>query len=79
MHTIRLKINDNAYDKLVLFLSKFGNDEVEIINEDVDFQQNQGYLEKELAEIRIGKANFIGIDEAEVRLNNIIKGYEDRL
>ena len=79
MHTIRLKINDIAYDKLVLFLSKFGSGEVEIIHEDVNFFENQKYLEKELTEIRAGKGQFIGIDEAEARLDNIIKGHEDRL
>jgi hypothetical protein len=79
MHTLRLKISDKVFDRLVWFLSKFSKEEVEIINEDTEFFQNQKYLENELGEIIKGQANFIEIDEADARLENIIKNHEDRL
>lgn len=79
MHTIRLKINDKVFDKLVWFLNKFSTDEVEIINEDTEFFENQEYLENELGEILKGKANFIELDEVDDRLENIIKSHEDSL
>lgn len=79
MHTIRLKINDKVYDRLLWLLSKFSKQEVEIINEDAEFFENQKYLEKELGEILSGKANFVEMDEAEQRLENVIKKHENRI
>lgn len=79
MHTIRLKINDKVYDKILWLLSKFSKHEVEIINEDAEFFENQKYLEKELGDIISGNAQFIEMDEAEQRLENLIKQHENRI
>lgn len=79
MHTIRLKINDKVYDKIIWLLSKFNKQEVEIINEDAEFFENQKYLERELSEMLSGDASFIEIDEAEERLEKIIKQNENRI
>jgi hypothetical protein len=79
MHTIRLKVNDKIYDKLLWLLSKFSRDEVEIEVEDSTFIHDQKYLEKELQEIISGEANFIGVEEAEERLSNRIKKHENRI
>lgn len=79
MHTLRLKVNDKVFDKLVWFLGKFSNDEVEIINEDSEFFENQKYLEKELKDLINGKTNLVEIDEVEARLENRIKNHENSL
>lgn len=79
MHTIRLKITDKAYNKILRILSKFSKHEVEIINEDAEYFENQKYLEKELGEIVSGQANFIEMNEAEQRLENVIKQHENRI
>ena len=79
MHTIRLKINDKVYDKIIWLLSKFNKQEVEIINEDAEFFENQKYLERELSEMLSGDASFIEIDEAEERLEKVIKQNENRI
>ena len=79
MHTVRLKVNDSVYDKLLVLLSKFNKDEVEIISETSDFKQNQSYLSNELDEILTGKARFIEMEEAEQRLENIIKKHESSI
>ncbi len=71
MQTIRLRINERIYDRLLGILGKFNKDEIEIISEDAEFLENQKYLEAELNEIVQGKASFIGIDEAEERLDEI--------
>ena len=76
MHTVKLRVNDGVYDKLIWLLSKFYKDEVEIITETSDFAKNQKYLAEELNEILNGKARFVEIDEAEQRLENIIKKHE---
>ena len=77
MHTIRLKINDKVFEKIIWLLSKFGKDELEIINEDSDFIGNQKYLGGEIREIIKGKATFIGFDEVEQRLENTINRHEN--
>ncbi len=79
MHTVKLRVNDGAYDKLILLLSKFNKDEVEIIPETADFAKNQKYLTGELNEILNGKARFIEMDEAEQRLENIIRKHESSI
>ena len=73
MHTVKLRVNDGVYDKLIWLLSKFSKDEVEIIPETYDFAKNQKYLTNELNEILNGKAKFVEMDEAEQQLENIIK------
>ena len=79
MHTIRLKVNDKIYDKLLWLLNKFSKDEIEIVVEDSTFNHDQKYLEKELQEIISGEAKFIGVEEAEERLDNRIKKHENRI
>ena len=72
MQTLKLRVNDRVYEKLIWLLSKFNKDEVEIIPENTDFVKNQNYLAGELNEILKGKANFIEMDEAGQRLENSI-------
>jgi hypothetical protein len=72
MQTIKLRINERIYDRLLGILSKFNKDEIEIIPEDAEYLKNQKYLESELNEIVRGKAGFIDIEEAEKRLEEIL-------
>lgn len=76
MHTLKLRVNEGVYNKLIQLLSKFNKDEVEIIPETSDFAKNQKYLAGELNEILDGKARFVEMDEAEQRLENIFKKHE---
>lgn len=77
LQTVRLRINGKIYDKLIWLLSKFSRDEVEIIPESEDFIRNQKYLAGELNEIVSGKANYMELNEAETRLENVIKKHEN--
>ena len=79
MHTLKLKINDQVYDKLIWLLGKFNKDEVEIIMDESNFIETKKYLDAELDEITSGKAKFFTINEAEQRLENLIKKHEDHL
>ena len=79
MHTLILKVNDRIYDKLLGLLSKFNKDEVEVISEKEDFAKDQKYLVGELNEILDNKANFIAMEEAEQRLENVIKKHENSI
>lgn len=79
MHTVKLRVNDGVYEKLIGLLSKFNKDEVEIISETSDFAKNQKLLANELTEILNGQARFIEMDEADQRLENIIIKHEGTL
>ena len=50
-------------------LRVFTSDEVEIINEDQIFLENQNYLQKEIKEIENGDAEFISHEGLETSLN----------
>ncbi len=79
MPTIKLKINDQVYDKLILLLGKFTKDEVEIILDESNFNDTKKYLETELDEITSGNAKFLTVNEAEQQLENRIIKHEDHL
>lgn len=79
MQTIRLRINDRIYDKLIWLLSKFSKDEVEIIPENAEFIENQKYLNSELDEIIQGEANFIDINVVNDRLEKVISRNENTI
>jgi tyrosyl-tRNA synthetase len=72
MKTIRLRINDKAYEKFLSLLNKFSKEEIEIIAEDDEFLATQKYLQKELSEIDNGTANFVSEEILEDRLNKKI-------
>ena len=79
MHTLKLNVNDKVYDKVLWLLGKFSEDEIEIISESFDFKKNQRYLNQEFNEILNGTANFIELDEAEERLESVIKKHENSI
>ena len=79
MQTIRLRINDRIYDKLIWLLSKFNSDEIEIITENADFIENQKYLTSEFNEIIQGKAVFVDINEVNESLEKIIARNENTI
>jgi hypothetical protein len=79
MHSIRLKINDKIYDKILWLLNKFNNDEIEIIIEDVNYVENKKYLENEFKEVLDGDSDFFSVNEVEQRLEKIIKKHENNL
>ena len=79
MHTIKLKIDDLIYDELIRHLEKFSKDQVEIVMDEPNFAETKKYLDDELDEITSGKAKFLSVNEAEQRLENLIRKHEDHL
>lgn len=76
MHTIRLKVNDSIYEKLMWFLRKFSKDEIEILSESTEYAQQREYLSGELNEIVNGTATFMEVHEAELYLEKVIEKKE---
>ena len=79
MHTIKLKISDKVYDKLLWLLSKFNKDEVEIVTDVDTFSETQQYPEKELNETFNGKASFDSLEEFDRKLEDSIRANETKI
>jgi hypothetical protein len=76
MHTIRLRVNDKVYKNLIKILSKFSKEEIQVITEDDTFISIQRYLEKELAQVEDGSAEYIDINELDNQLDDTIRKHE---
>ncbi|NOQ27057.1 MAG: tRNA pseudouridine synthase A [Bacteroidales bacterium] len=79
MHTIKLKISDKVYDKLIWLLSKFNKDEVEIVSDVDTYAETQKYLKKELDEIFNGEATFHTLEEFDKKLDDSIRANETKI
>lgn len=79
MHSVRLKISDSIYERLMGVLNTFNKNDLKIEVEDTNYLENKKYLEKELDEVKEGKAKFYTAEELEERLENVIKKHEDNL
>jgi len=76
MQTIRLRVNEKVYKNLIRFLSKFSNDEIQVIEENETYLSIQQYLEKELASVKDGSAEYTTIEDLENILDATIRKNE---
>lgn len=76
MPTIRLRVNEKAYQHLMWFLQKFSPEELQIIEENGDFKSIQGDLQKELEIVENSKAEFIDLQQLDNDLEITIRKYE---
>ena len=76
MQTIRLRVNEKVYKNLIRFLSKFSNDEIQVIEENETYLSIQQYLEKELAIVEDGSAEYTTIEDLENILEATIRKNE---
>lgn len=79
MLTLKIKISENVYDKFINLLSKFNKEDIEIIGENQEYLRNKKYLTEEYEDIINGKASFLEINEAEERIEKIIRKHEDKV
>ena len=76
MQTIRLRVNDRVYKNLMRLLSKFGRDDIQVIEEDENYLSIQQYLKKELSKVEDGSAEYIDIDDLEDTLDATMRKHE---
>ena len=76
MQTIRLRVNDKIYDRLMWLLERFNKEEIQVIKENDEFVSVREYLTKELEKIENGIAKFVSIDELDNELETTIKKHE---
>ena len=72
MHTIKLKVSNNVYEKFKSIISKFEPTDIEIIKEYDNYYEAKKYVEHELQEMKEGKAEYYTLEEFEEILDRII-------
>jgi hypothetical protein len=77
MHTIKLNVSDSIYNELIVLLTRFSKEEIEIISDEENFTVSKNYLNLELEDLKSGKATFYTVDEATVRIEKTIQKYEN--
>lgn len=73
--TLKLEKNSSSGKRLLRLIKQFENDpsiEIDIHDMEMSFDEKRDYLQSELDEIEQGRASFVGIEEAEQRLNSIM-------
>jgi len=73
MHTLKLRVSDRLYEKLMHVIAQLDKSEVEILDDDTTFESTQRYLHAELHEIIVGKATFHSLDEVDQVLDDMLK------
>lgn len=76
MQTIRLRVNDKIYDRLMWLLERFNKEEIQVIRENDEFVSVREYLTKELEKIENGTAKFVSINDLDNELETTIKKHE---
>ena len=76
MQIIKLKVNDLVYDRLINIIGKFNKSEIEIIDDNSEFESNKEYLTNELSEILKEEATFYDLEQLDEKLERIIKLHE---
>lgn len=77
MQTIRLRVNKKIYNNLMLLLSRFKREEIQIIEENENYLTVKEYLEKELEKIDKNQSKFISLNELDAELESRISKYEN--
>jgi len=76
MQTIRIRVNDKIYKRLLKVLSRYNYEDIQIIEENDNFISTQQYLIKELEKLKKGDSGFIDINQLEDDLETTIRKYE---
>jgi len=65
MYTIRLRVHDKVYEKLMWLLEKFSKEELQVIRENDDFLSVKEYLQQELLQIEEDKVEYLNLKKYE--------------
>jgi len=76
MQTIRIRVNDKIYKRLLKVLSRYNYEDIQIIEENDNFISTQQYLIKELEKLKKGDSGFMDINQLENDLETTIRKYE---
>jgi hypothetical protein len=76
MATLRLQISEKVLDKVLWLLGHFSKDEVEILEEDLEFIQQKQFVEEELKRMDAGTVEFISVDDMNRQVKELIAKHE---
>ncbi len=75
MTTLRIQINDKVLEKVLWLLGHFTKDEVEILEDDLEFLQNKKEIQEELERMNKGEATYINLEELTAQVNELLAKY----
>ena len=73
MQTIRIRVNDKIYKRLLKVLSRYNYEDIQIIEENDNFISTEQYLIKELEKLKKGDSGFMDINQLEDDLESVIR------
>ena len=73
-------MEDSSHSKIIGFIKNINQNEIEILDDVYNLEEiiRKKYLDSKLLNPDGNKSIFIALDEAELRLNDIISKYESR-
>ncbi|MEQ9188487.1 MAG: hypothetical protein RLP15_12190 [Cryomorphaceae bacterium] len=75
MAILRIQISDKVLDKVLWLLGHFSKDEVEIIEEDLEFLKQKQFVQDELRRMDNGEVDFISVDEMNRQVRELVAKY----
>jgi len=75
MTTLRIQIDDKVLEKVLWLLGHFHKDEVEILEDDLEFLQNKKEIHEELERMNKGEATYINPEEMTTQVNELLAKY----
>jgi len=77
MTTLKLKVSDRILDKVLWLLGQFKPEDLEVVQDDPHFKENQAYLKKELERYDSGQAKTLSIEDLDNLLEARIRKHEN--
>jgi len=77
MATIKLRVNDQILDKVIWLLRQFKKEELEIIEQDENFDEVKKHLKQDLERIERGEMQYLSVEEADMLFEKTIREHEN--
>ena len=80
MHTLTIEVDDTVYEQVLNYLKKFKDSGITFLDDlnQSSFEEHKIHLEEQRKETKSGKSVFFSIEDAELKINQLITKYEHR-
>lgn len=75
MHTITIKVSDNAYNRFISQMKDYDKNDIQIIESQEEYLETKKQLHLDRQRILEGKATFHTMEEFEEELEKVIQKY----
>ena len=76
METIKIKVSEKIRDKVLSLLQQFDKEDLQVIENELDFGFSEPELQNEYQKLNSGKTKTYSLEEADEILEETIKRYE---